>query len=92
MASCHKEPLSKFDKTLLSTKHIIEGFRSIYGKLNHIKNIILIGESGYAHRRLHHPQNDQYQKKLREILMSFDQISDTLDLSELKKEIKNKII
>ncbi len=42
VANCHKEPLTEFNKTLLSTKQIIEGFRKIYGRLNHVKNIILV--------------------------------------------------
>ncbi|MFY0627178.1 MAG: GSCFA domain-containing protein [Reichenbachiella sp.] len=42
VANCHRAPRKDFDKVLLSVEEIVEGFRSIYGSLNNVKNIILM--------------------------------------------------
>ncbi|WP_020532097.1 GSCFA domain-containing protein [Flexithrix dorotheae] len=42
VANCHKAPAKLFNKELLTTNEIIEGFRKIYHSLNHIRDIILI--------------------------------------------------
>lgn len=42
VANCHRAARNKFDKQLLSTQEIVDGFRSVYGKLNHVKNIVLV--------------------------------------------------
>lgn len=41
VANCHRAPRNEFDKVLLSPEDIVAGFRSIYGSLNHVKNIVL---------------------------------------------------
>ncbi|MGL1887397.1 MAG: GSCFA domain-containing protein [Reichenbachiella sp.] len=42
VANCHRAPNNQFNKELLSPQAIVDGFRSIYGQLNQVKNIILV--------------------------------------------------
>lgn len=42
VANCHRAPKNMFDQRLLSVSEIVEGFRSIYGHLNHLREIVLL--------------------------------------------------
>ncbi|WP_109831105.1 GSCFA domain-containing protein [Reichenbachiella versicolor] len=42
VANCHRASAQEFDKSLLTPSDIVDGFRSIYNSLNHVKNIILV--------------------------------------------------
>jgi len=42
VANCHRAPASSFDKRLLTVEEIVDGFRSVYGLLNHVREIVLI--------------------------------------------------
>lgn len=42
VANCHRSPASMFDKRLLTVEEIVDGFRSSYSKLNHIREIVLV--------------------------------------------------
>ena len=41
VANCHKTPTNNFNKSLLTPKDIVDGFRKMYSSLYHIKNIII---------------------------------------------------
>ena len=42
VANCHRAPANEFHKSLLTPTEIVDGFRGIYSRLNHVKNIVLI--------------------------------------------------